>query len=198
MPRSGAIVCGMRRISRPRISPRPAASGFSRSGEGRLGQVWRSAKPIWMVDATTEPEFLRAAAAAKSGLHGAVIFPILLDTEALGVVEFFSRACSGTRRRATCHAVGDRQPDRPVHQAPTRRSGIARERGALAQAVRDVGRGNGFGGARRRVYRGEPGVAANARPNRGGDRRAQRPGAQSRGRTRSNRGSVGEISGAAH
>jgi PAS domain S-box-containing protein len=61
-------------------------------GEGRLGQVWRSAKPIWMVDAAAEPQFLRAAAAAKAGLHGAVIFPILLDTEALGVIEFFSRA----------------------------------------------------------------------------------------------------------
>jgi PAS domain S-box-containing protein len=45
-----------------------------------------------MVDATTEPQFLRTAAAAKVGLHGAVIFPILLDTEALGVIEFFSRA----------------------------------------------------------------------------------------------------------
>jgi PAS domain S-box-containing protein len=62
------------------------------AGEGRLGQVWRSAKPIWMVDATTEPQFLRASAAAKAGLHGAVIFPILLDTEALGVIELFSRA----------------------------------------------------------------------------------------------------------
>jgi PAS domain S-box-containing protein len=62
------------------------------SGEGRLGEVWRSAKPIWMADATTEPGFLRAQAASRAGLHGAVIFPILLDTEALGVVEFFSRA----------------------------------------------------------------------------------------------------------
>jgi hypothetical protein len=53
-------------------------------GEGRIGQVWRSAKPIWMVDATTEPEFLRTASAAKAGLHGAVIFPILLDAKALG------------------------------------------------------------------------------------------------------------------
>jgi PAS domain S-box-containing protein len=77
-------------------------------GEGRIGQVLRSAKPIWMVDATTEPEFLRAPAAAKAGLHGAVIFPILLDAEALGVVEFFSREA---RKRdedqlATLSAIG--------------------------------------------------------------------------------------------
>ncbi len=77
-------------------------------GEGRLGQVWRSAKPIWMVDATTEPEFLRAAAAARVGLHGGVIFPILLDTEALGVVEFFSRACRerDAEQLATLSAIG--------------------------------------------------------------------------------------------
>ncbi|HEY2540382.1 MAG TPA: PAS domain S-box protein, partial [Stellaceae bacterium] len=77
-------------------------------GEGRIGQVWRSAKPIWMVDATTEPQFLRAPAAAKAGLHGAVIFPILLDAEALGVVEFFSRAARepDAEQLATLSAIG--------------------------------------------------------------------------------------------
>ena len=106
--RSAAIACGMRRISRPQNSTRSAASGSSRLGEGRLGQVWRSAKPIWMADATTEPEFLRASAAAKAGLHGGVIFPILLDTEALGVVEFFSRAARerDEEQLATLSAIG--------------------------------------------------------------------------------------------
>jgi PAS domain S-box-containing protein len=61
-------------------------------GVGRLGEVWRTGKPIWMVNATTEPEFLRASAEAKSGLRGAVIFPIMLDTEPLRVIEFFSHA----------------------------------------------------------------------------------------------------------
>ena len=77
-------------------------------GEGRIGQVWRSAKPIWMVDATTEPEFLRAPAAAKVGLHGAVMFPILLDAKALGVVEFFSRPPRepDAEQLATLSAIG--------------------------------------------------------------------------------------------
>jgi PAS domain S-box-containing protein len=77
-------------------------------GEGRLGQVWRSAKPIWMVDATTEPEFLRASAASRAGLHGGVIFPVLLDTEALGIVEFFSRAAreGDAEQLATLSAIG--------------------------------------------------------------------------------------------
>jgi two-component system, cell cycle sensor histidine kinase and response regulator CckA len=78
------------------------------AGEGHVGQVWRTGKPIWIVDATTEPGFLRASAAAKAGLHGGVIFPILLDTEPLGVVEFFSRAARerDEEQLATLSAIG--------------------------------------------------------------------------------------------
>jgi PAS domain S-box-containing protein len=64
----------------------------ARVREGRLGQVWRSASPSWIVDATIEPGFLRASAASRALLHGGVIFPIMLDTEPLGVIEFFSRS----------------------------------------------------------------------------------------------------------
>src|SRR4029077_16820116 len=76
--------------------------------EGRLGQVWQTTSPSWIIDATAEPEFLRTEAASHSGLHGGVIFPILLDTEALGVVEFF---CGAVRQRdaehlATLSAIG--------------------------------------------------------------------------------------------
>jgi len=76
--------------------------------EGRLGQVWQSASPSWIVDAATEPEFLRASAAAQAGLHGGVICPILLDTEALGVVEFFSRTARerDPEQLATLSAIG--------------------------------------------------------------------------------------------
>jgi PAS domain S-box-containing protein len=78
------------------------------AGESRLSQVWRSGLPIWMVDATTDPEFLRASAASRAGLHGGVIFPVLLDTEALGVVEFFSRAARerDEEQLATLSAIG--------------------------------------------------------------------------------------------
>src|SRR5215471_9814942 len=62
--------------------------GTFRFHEGRIGHVWQSASPLWMVDATVEPGFVRRSAAAKSGLCGGVIFPIQLETEALGVVEF--------------------------------------------------------------------------------------------------------------
>jgi len=80
----------------------------ARAREGRLGQVWRSASASWIADATTEPGFLRASAASRSLLHGGVIFPILLDTEALGVVEFFSRAARerDAEQLATLSAIG--------------------------------------------------------------------------------------------
>ena len=44
----------------------------------------------------------------ESGLHGGVIFPVLLDTEALGVVEFFSRAARerDEEQLATLSAIG--------------------------------------------------------------------------------------------
>jgi PAS domain S-box-containing protein len=78
------------------------------TSEGLVGRVWRTGRPIWIADAATEREFLRAGAAAKAGLHGGVLFPILLDTEVFGVAEFFSRAA---RRRdeeqfATMRALG--------------------------------------------------------------------------------------------
>src|SRR6202022_4888211 len=77
-------------------------------GGGRLSQVWRTALPIWMVDAAIDPEFLRASAASRAGLHSGVIFPVLLDTEALGVVEFFSRAAQerDEEQLATLSAIG--------------------------------------------------------------------------------------------
>ena len=78
------------------------------AGEGLVGQVWRTGTPTWIVDATIQAGFLRAAAAAKSGLHGAVIFPVLLDAEALAVIEFFSRAPRDPDQRQliTLSAIG--------------------------------------------------------------------------------------------
>jgi adenylate cyclase len=56
----------------------------------------------------SEAGFLRAPAAARSGPHGGVVFPIMLDTEALGVVEFFSRTARDRdeEQLATLSAIG--------------------------------------------------------------------------------------------
>jgi PAS domain S-box-containing protein len=61
-------------------------------GEGLPGMVWRSAAPTWVPDLAKDPYFARAAAAAPAGLRSAVLFPILLGREPLGVIEFFGRA----------------------------------------------------------------------------------------------------------
>ena len=59
-------------------------------GVGLPGRVWAQAQPAWIEDVTRDANFPRALIAAKEGLHSAFGFPILLGTEVLGVLEFFS------------------------------------------------------------------------------------------------------------
>lgn len=59
-------------------------------GIGLPGRVWASAKPFWIADAVKDDNFPRGPDAAAEGLHGAVGFPIILNAEVLGVIEFFS------------------------------------------------------------------------------------------------------------
>jgi len=61
------------------------------SGIGLLGRVWMSGKPAWITDVVKNGNFPRAAAAKKSGMHGAVAFPILVENAVVGITEFFSR-----------------------------------------------------------------------------------------------------------
>lgn len=60
-------------------------------GVGLPGRVWVSGQPAWIEDVVKDTNFPRAPIAAKVGLHGAFGFPILLGSEVLGVLEFFSR-----------------------------------------------------------------------------------------------------------
>jgi PAS domain S-box-containing protein len=60
-------------------------------GVGLPGRVWESNQPAWISDVTTDPNFPRAAVAAREGIHGAFAFPIRLGQEVLGVMEFFTR-----------------------------------------------------------------------------------------------------------
>jgi PAS domain S-box-containing protein len=59
-------------------------------GVGLPGRVWATAQPIWIPDVVGEPNFPRGAVAAADGLHSAFGFPVLLHSEVVGVVEFFS------------------------------------------------------------------------------------------------------------
>jgi signal transduction histidine kinase/DNA-binding response OmpR family regulator/HPt (histidine-containing phosphotransfer) domain-containing protein len=59
-------------------------------GVGLPGRVWSTGRAEWIADVVHEPNFPRAAAAAKDGLHGAFGFPIIGPGGFLGVMEFFS------------------------------------------------------------------------------------------------------------
>jgi two-component system, sensor histidine kinase and response regulator len=54
------------------------------------GRTWEMRDAAWIVDVTKEPKFSRRESAARAGLHAAFSFPMLLDGEVVGVVEFFT------------------------------------------------------------------------------------------------------------
>jgi len=66
------------------------AHTFAR-GIGLPGRVWERREPIWIRDVTTDPNFPRALAAERAGLHSAFALPIRQGRRVGGVLEFFSR-----------------------------------------------------------------------------------------------------------
>jgi PAS domain S-box-containing protein len=54
------------------------------------GRTWEMGDAAWIVDVTAEPKFSRRTSAAAAGLHAAFSFPMLLDGDVVGVVEFFT------------------------------------------------------------------------------------------------------------
>jgi PAS domain S-box-containing protein len=64
------------------------ASEFKR-GVGP-GRTWEINAPTWIVDVTKEPKFSRRETALAAGLHAAFSFPMVLDGDVVGVVEFFT------------------------------------------------------------------------------------------------------------
>lgn len=61
-------------------------------GSGLPGRVWADGRAAWITNVRRDLNFPRAALAAREGLHGAFGFPVVLNAEILGVIEFFSRA----------------------------------------------------------------------------------------------------------
>ncbi|MCP4414539.1 MAG: PAS domain S-box protein, partial [Gammaproteobacteria bacterium] len=58
---------------------------------GLPGRVWESAESLWIEDVVHDTNFPRAAIADKEELHGAFGFPIIIGSEVLGTICFFSR-----------------------------------------------------------------------------------------------------------
>ncbi|MBC8554179.1 MAG: PAS domain S-box protein [Candidatus Brocadiales bacterium] len=59
------------------------------SGNGLPGRVLASRKPAWIVDVVQDSNFPRASDALKAGLRGAVGFPVIINEEFIGTLEFF-------------------------------------------------------------------------------------------------------------
>ena len=55
-----------------------------------VGGIWASGQPTWLADVGSVPHFSRARCATSAGLHGVAGFPIVLEAETLGVLEFLS------------------------------------------------------------------------------------------------------------
>ncbi|MEP7310044.1 MAG: ATP-binding protein [Acidobacteriota bacterium] len=54
------------------------------------GRTWELGHPTWIADVTREAQFSRRAAAEAAGLHAAFSFPMILDGDVVGIVEFFT------------------------------------------------------------------------------------------------------------
>jgi len=59
-------------------------------GQGLIGRVVATSTPGWEVEVTTDPAFLRRAAARQSGLTTGFALPLLIGQEVVGVLEFYT------------------------------------------------------------------------------------------------------------
>ncbi|HET6669886.1 MAG TPA: PAS domain S-box protein [Pyrinomonadaceae bacterium] len=60
-------------------------------GVGLPGRVWATGAPTRTDNVNRDPNFPRAQVAERIGLHAGFGFPILMDREVVGILEFFSR-----------------------------------------------------------------------------------------------------------
>src|SRR5262249_27430519 len=52
--------------------------------------VWSSRQPEWIRSAPDDPNFPRSAIARREGLKSGLGFPVILDSEVVAILEFFS------------------------------------------------------------------------------------------------------------
>jgi diguanylate cyclase (GGDEF)-like protein/PAS domain S-box-containing protein len=61
-----------------------------RSGTGLPGRVLATKEPCWIADVTLDPNFPRHEAATAAGLRAAFAFPVLVGSQVVAVLEFFT------------------------------------------------------------------------------------------------------------
>jgi diguanylate cyclase (GGDEF)-like protein/PAS domain S-box-containing protein len=75
-----------------------SATTTLRSGEGLPGRVLASGEPAWVVDATKDVDFVRNRKSPHLGVKAGFAFPVLLGTEVVAVLEFFSNQAADPDR----------------------------------------------------------------------------------------------------
>ncbi|HHT9151865.1 MAG TPA: PAS domain S-box protein, partial [Candidatus Wujingus californicus] len=60
-------------------------------GTGFIGRIFTSSEPIWNVDIISDTYFQRRHTAKSEGINSAFGFPIKIESEKIGVLEFFSK-----------------------------------------------------------------------------------------------------------
>src|SRR5262245_52448581 len=61
-----------------------------KAGVGLPGRAWSTRQLVWIADIADDANFPRRSAAARNGLRSGFAFPILVEGEVVGVVEFVS------------------------------------------------------------------------------------------------------------
>jgi signal transduction histidine kinase/integral membrane sensor domain MASE1 len=67
-------------------------------GVGMPGRAWQVRGVIWVDDVVRDSNFPRAPFAEEAGLHSAFAFPVIVDGQVFGVMEFFTREWRGSRK----------------------------------------------------------------------------------------------------
>jgi len=73
------------------LEARTRASRFT-IGIGLPGRVWKNPEPAWIDDVAADANFPRGVLAHQAGLHSSFAFPVLVDGEFVGLLEFFTRS----------------------------------------------------------------------------------------------------------
>lgn len=92
LPGSECLVCIASWCSAPaRLEPFVAASTGRTIpfGQGMVGRVWATKRPIWVRDVGEDANFVRAEAARAVGIKAALVVPVLAGNDAIAVLEFF-------------------------------------------------------------------------------------------------------------
>ncbi len=77
-------------------------------GEGLAGRAWQTGRPVWAADIARDGRVAQVKLANDTGMHGALVFPVVSEDRVIGVLTFNSREIRDPDQRLldTIHVVG--------------------------------------------------------------------------------------------